>query len=168
MAAARSLTRIAVNVALDFALAALAVPLAGWIADPAAGAAPPLWAAPLGAVALLAAGIPFRLSRQHWRFAGLGDLAAVGGAAVLGAALLAAVVLPFARLSPNPAFPVVLALVQTVLLAAPRIFYRHARTRPRVSPSRRPTRRSRCSPAPGRTPICSSVPWRRTGGRACG
>ena len=134
MAAARSLTRIAVNVALDFALAALAVPLAGWIADPAAGVVPLLWAAPLGAVALLAAGIPFRLSRQHWRFAGLGDLAAVGGAAVLGAALLAAVVLPFARLSPNPAFPVVLALVQTVLLAAPRIFYRQARTRPRVAP----------------------------------
>ncbi len=134
MAAARSLTRIAVNAALDFALAALAVPLAGWIADPAAGAAPPLWAAPLGAVALLVVGVPFRLSRQHWRFAGLGDLAVVGGTAALGAALLAAVVLPFARLSPNPAFPVVLALVQTVLLAAPRIGYRHARTRPRVAP----------------------------------
>ncbi|MBW4093371.1 MAG: polysaccharide biosynthesis protein, partial [Proteobacteria bacterium] len=134
MAAARSLPRIAVNAALDFALAALAVPLAGWIADPAARGLPPLWAAPLGAVALLAAGVPFRLSRQHWRFAGLGDLAAVGAAATVGAALLALIVLPFAPLSPNPAFPFVLALVQTVLLAAPRIFYRHARIRPRVAP----------------------------------
>ncbi|MGH7042641.1 MAG: polysaccharide biosynthesis protein, partial [Acetobacteraceae bacterium] len=133
MAAARSLTRIAVNVALDFALAGLAVPLAGWIADPAAGAAPPLWVIPLGALALVVAGVPFRLSRQHWRFAGLGDLAAAAGAAALGAALLAAVVLPFAALSPNPAFPVVLALVQTVLLAAPRIFYRQIRSRPRVA-----------------------------------
>jgi FlaA1/EpsC-like NDP-sugar epimerase len=133
MAAARSLTRIAVNAALDFALAALAVPLAAWIADPAAGAALPLWAIPLGGATLLGAGLPFRLSRQHWRFSGLGDVAAVAGAAALGAALLAAIAWMLAPLSPNPAFPVVLALVQTALLAAPRIGYRYARTRPRVA-----------------------------------
>ncbi len=132
MAVARSLTRIVVNVALDGALAALAVPLAGWIAAPGAAAAAPLWAIPLGAAVLLVAGVPFRLSRQHWRFTGLGDLAAVAGAAALGAIVLAAGALPFGRLSPNPAFPVVLALVQTLLLSAPRMAYRQARTRPRA------------------------------------
>ncbi|MDE2580634.1 MAG: polysaccharide biosynthesis protein [Rhodospirillales bacterium] len=134
MAATRSLARIAVNAAWDFALAALAVPLAGWIAAPNLHTLPPPWAMPLSAALLLAAGVPFRLSRQHWRFAGLGDLAAVAGSAALGVVLLAALVLPFVSLSPNPAFPVALALVQTVLLAAPRVAYRHARNRPRIDP----------------------------------
>ncbi len=138
MAAARSYPRIAVNAALDAALAALSVPLAGWIAAPRAAAAMPLqamplWAMPAAALALLAGGVPFRLSRQHWRFAGLGDVVAVAGAASLGAVLLTVATARVAALSPNPAFPVVLALVQIVLLAGPRIAYRQARTRPRVA-----------------------------------
>ena len=132
MVSVRSSIRLAVNAALDFALAGLAVPLAGWIAYPGASGAPPLWAMPLGGAALLVAGLPFRLSRQHWRFAGFGDLATVAAAAALGAALLAAMVLPFRALSPNPAFPVVLALVQTMLLTVPRIAYRQVRSRPRA------------------------------------
>ncbi len=131
MAVARSFARIAVNAALDFILAAVAVPLAGWLAAPA-GPAPPPWAIPLGAALLVAAGVPFRLSRQHWRFAGFGDLAAVAAAATLGSALLALAALGLGPVSPSPAFPVVLAAIGTLLLAAPRIAYRQLRVRPRA------------------------------------
>ncbi|MBV8590404.1 MAG: polysaccharide biosynthesis protein, partial [Acetobacteraceae bacterium] len=71
--------RIFVNVLVDGALAGLAVPLARLIADPATGSVHPLWAIPIGSVSLLVAGIPFRLSSQHWRFAGLDDLLSVAG-----------------------------------------------------------------------------------------
>jgi hypothetical protein len=66
--AARSLVRIAVNVALDGGLAAASVPLAHWIAAPAADPFAPLWAIPAGAAAVLLAGAPLRLSLQYWRF----------------------------------------------------------------------------------------------------
>ncbi len=134
MAASRSLLRIAVNAALDGALAAVSVPLAGWIANPHAALQPPAWAIPLGALCLLAAGVPLRLSLQHWRFAGLGDLVAVAAASVLGAALFAAVAAATGLALPTPTFPIVFALVLLVLLATPRIAYRQARTRPRVAP----------------------------------
>ena len=135
MAASRSLLRIAVNAALDGALAAVSVPLAGWIAAPHAALQPPVWAIPLGALCLLAAGVPLRLSFQHWRFAGLGDLVAVAAASVLGAALFAAVAAAIGLALPTPTFPIVFALVLAVLLATPRIAYRQSRTRPRVAPA---------------------------------
>ena len=53
MAGARSWIRIAVNVAFDGGLAALSVPVARWLADPAAPAWQPLWTIPLGAACLL-------------------------------------------------------------------------------------------------------------------
>src|SRR6202043_4116955 len=112
MAAARSLFRIAVNIALDGGLAALSVPVARWLADPAAPAWHPLWTLPLGAITLLLAGVPFRLSLQYWRFAAIGDLLTVAASAALGAALFAAV---SGLAQPNPAFPFVHAL--TLLLA---------------------------------------------------
>ena len=89
MAAARSLIRIAVNVAIDGVLAAASVPLAGWMADPAGAALHPLWLLPAGAAALLLAGVPFRLSLQYWRFAGLDDLLAVAASSAAGASLFA-------------------------------------------------------------------------------
>ena len=70
--AGRSSIQIAVNVALDGGLAALAVPAARWIADPAGPVLEPIWLLPAGIVALLLAGLPFRLSLQYWRFAGIG------------------------------------------------------------------------------------------------
>src|SRR3954464_12109882 len=73
MAAARSWIRIAVNVAFDGGVAALSVPVARWLADPSAYAWHPLWTIPLGALTLLLAGLPFRLSLQYWRFAAIGD-----------------------------------------------------------------------------------------------
>ena len=129
MAAARSLIRIAVNVALDGGLAAASVPLARWIAEPAATALHPLWLIPLGAAALLLAGLPFRLSLQYWRFAGIGDLLTVAASAATGAAVFAILAALLGQASGNPAFPIVHALTLLVLLGAPRVAYRWLRGR---------------------------------------
>ena len=124
MPTSRPLLRIAINVALDGALAALAVPLARWIADPADTWLHPLWLMAGGAGAVLLAGLPFRLSQQHWRFAGLGDLISVVGCSI-GAALLFAMLMAAAGIAPaNPALPVVHAFTLLMLLGAPRVIYR--------------------------------------------
>ena len=138
--ATRSLVRIAVNVALDGGLAALSVPLAHWIAAPATDPFTPLWLIPAGAASLLLAGAPLRLSLQYWRFAGLSDLLAVAGAAVLGSALFAAVVTLTGTPLPSPAFPVVHALTLLALLGTPRVLYRqHQLRRPRGADPARDT-----------------------------
>jgi FlaA1/EpsC-like NDP-sugar epimerase len=129
--AAPSWTRIAVNAALDGGLAALAVPAARWIADPAGLVAQPLWLLPAGAAALLVAGLPFRLSLQHWRFAGTGDLLCVAGASALGAGLFVLATGAAGVALPSPGFPVVLALVLVALLGLPRLVYGRLRARPR-------------------------------------
>ncbi len=132
--ATRSVMRIVVNVALDGVLAAASVPLAHWIAAPAADPFTPLWTIPAGVAALLLAGAPLRLSLQYWRFLGLSDLLGVAGAAVLGAALFAALLAVAGVASPSPAFPVVLALTLLVLLGTPRVLYRqHHLRRPRTA-----------------------------------
>ena len=128
--AARSLLRIATNVALDGGLAALAVPIARWIADPAGTPLSPYWLPAAGGAALLLAGLPFRLSLQYWRFAGIGDLISVAGCSVLGAALLAAVTAATGTAAGNPAFPVIDALTLLVLLGTPRVIYRRLQVRP--------------------------------------
>ncbi|HET8995038.1 MAG TPA: nucleoside-diphosphate sugar epimerase/dehydratase, partial [Acetobacteraceae bacterium] len=124
MAAARSLIRIAVNVAIDGVLAAASVPLAGWIADPAGAALHPLWLLPAGAAALLLAGVPFRLSLQYWRFAGLEDLLTVAASSATGAGLFLLLRHLTGVVSPNPAFPLVHALTLLLLLGTPRVLYR--------------------------------------------
>ena len=86
----RSANRILVNVLLDGALAAAAAPLARWIADPRGGLLHPLWFLAGGGITLLLGGLPFRLSQQYWRFAGLSDLVGVMGGSVVSAALFAA------------------------------------------------------------------------------
>jgi FlaA1/EpsC-like NDP-sugar epimerase len=124
MAAARSLIRIAVNVALDGMLSAAAVPAARWIADPSGHLLSPPWLLLLGAATLLLAGLPFRLSLQYWRFAGIDDLLTVAASSGLGAVLFAAA-LALAGLSPpNAAFPVIHALTLLVILGIPRVLYR--------------------------------------------
>jgi FlaA1/EpsC-like NDP-sugar epimerase len=135
MAAARSLIRIVVNVALDGMLSAAAVPVARWIADPSGAVASPLWLLPLGAATLLLAGLPFRLSLQYWRFAGIDDLLTVAASCALGAVLFSAVLALAGPASPNLAFPVVHALTLLVMLGVPRVAYRRllhrAAARPR-------------------------------------
>ena len=83
----RSALRLALNIGLDGVLAALAVPLSRWLIQPMGDPFTPAWTVAWGAVALLAAGTPFRLSSQYWRFATLGDLVGVAAASVAGAAL---------------------------------------------------------------------------------
>lgn len=124
MAASRPWNRILTNILLDGALAALAVPLARWAADPASDPLAPPWLPAAGAFALLAAGLPFRLSRQYWRFSALSDLLAVAGSSVL-AAILFAILGRLAGISfANPALPVIHALTLLVLLGTPRVLYR--------------------------------------------
>jgi O-antigen biosynthesis protein WbqV len=129
MAASRSLIRIAVNVALDGTLSAAAVPAARWIANPSGAVLAPLWLPLLGAAALLLAGLPFRLSLQYWRFAGIDDLLTVAASSGLGAVLFAAVLALAGLTPPNPAFPVVHALTLLVMLGVPRVVYRRLLTR---------------------------------------
>jgi FlaA1/EpsC-like NDP-sugar epimerase len=129
MVATRFLYRIAINVALDGGMAAVAVPVARFLSDPSGPALHPIWGIPVGAFCLLLAGLPFRLSLQYWRFAGIGDVLTVAASAALGAALFAAASALAAAPSANAAFPVVHALTLLLLLGAPRVIYRWRRTR---------------------------------------
>ncbi|MBS0560996.1 MAG: polysaccharide biosynthesis protein [Proteobacteria bacterium] len=129
MAATRPLLRIVVNVVLDGALAALAVPLARWLAAPAAPLAEAAWLPLAGAACLLLAGLPFRLSLQYWRFAGIGDLMGVAGASVLAALLMRLLQAAAGAPPASPAEPAILALVMLVLLGAPRVLYRRLQFR---------------------------------------
>ncbi len=120
----RKVNRIFINVLLDGTLAAVATPLARWIADPAAGLLHPLWFVAGGAITLLFAGLLFRMPQQYWRFAGIEDLLAVVGGSVASAALFAAVLTGAGFPLPTPTFPIVHALVLIVALGAPRVLYR--------------------------------------------
>ncbi|NMJ43825.1 polysaccharide biosynthesis protein [Roseomonas sp. JC162] len=116
--------RILLNLALDSLLACAALPAAVWLAAP--GAWPPgsWWtgALPGAVLALAAAGAPLRLPLQYWRFAGLRDLLAVGGAAIGAAALFAAGLWVAGTWQPpNPAFPVIHAATMAVLLVGGRV-----------------------------------------------
>jgi O-antigen biosynthesis protein WbqV len=129
MAAAHRLNRIALNVVLDGALAAAAVPLANWMADPAGAPLRPFWLLPAGAASLLLAGLPFRLSLQYWRFAGLDDLLSVAASSAVAATLFALLRHVAGAASANPAFPLVYAAALLLLLGAPRVVYRRMQTR---------------------------------------
>jgi len=124
-AAIMALPRILLNLGLDSLLAALALPLAVWMAAPGAWPPPALWwlaALPGAVVALLLAGVPVRLPQQYWRFAGLKDLVAVVGAGIGGAMLFALGLYATNGWAPgNPAFPLIHAGTLSALLLAPRI-----------------------------------------------
>lgn len=127
--AARPPLRIALNMAIDGALAAVAVPLARAVADPGGAWWEPVWLPAAGAASLLLAGIPLRLAWQYWRFAGIEDLLGVAGASALAAALLSIVLALNGMMSGHPALPVIYALILLVLLGAPRVAYRRWRHR---------------------------------------
>ncbi len=129
MASQRSVNRILLNITLDGMLAAVAAPVASWVAWPEDRVLRPLWFLAGGAITLLVAGVPFRLSQQYWRFAGIGDLVSVASSSVLSAALFSLLLLASGYPMPTPTFPIVYALVLVVALGAPRVAYRmqHAR-----------------------------------------
>ncbi|HEX2939820.1 MAG TPA: nucleoside-diphosphate sugar epimerase/dehydratase [Rhodopila sp.] len=120
--------RIAVNVALDGGMAAVSVPVARLLADPAGSVAHPLWGIPVGALCLLLAGVPFRLSLQYWRFTAIGDVLTVAASAALGAVLFAIVNALAGTAPANPAFVAIHALTLLLFLGAPRVIYRWRRT----------------------------------------
>jgi O-antigen biosynthesis protein WbqV len=123
----RLAARIGLNSALDGALAALAVLAAYWLADPASPRPHPL-ALPLAAAAIIwLAGIPFGLSRLHWRFTALRDLARIGGASILTAIVLTLLLVGAGVRMPSASLPVILALCLAVALTTPRLLYRLGR-----------------------------------------
>jgi FlaA1/EpsC-like NDP-sugar epimerase len=127
----RSVSRILVNITLDGALAAVAAPVARWIADPGGGLLHPLWFIAGGGITLLLGGLPFRLSQQYWRFAGISDLAGVVGGSVASAAMFSALLLLTGFPLPTITFPIIHAFVLASFLGAPRLAYRlyHGRSR---------------------------------------
>ena len=137
----RSLNRILVNAAIDGALAAVAAPLARWIADPAGGLLHPLWFLASGGITLLLGGLPFRLSQQYWRFSGLSDLVGVVGGSIACATLFALLLIAAGFHLPTTTFPIVHALTLMVLLGTPRLGYRLYRGRPRRGTDDAPTQR---------------------------
>ena len=118
------MNRILLNLLLDGALAAVAAPVASWIADPAGGLLRPLWFVAGGAITLLLGGLPFRMSRQYWRFSGIADLLGVVGASIASAALFTVVLRATGFPPPTPTFPIVHALTLIVALGTPRVVYR--------------------------------------------
>jgi O-antigen biosynthesis protein WbqV len=120
-------TRFAVNVALDGVLAALAVTVSFWLTSPASPWPRPAALPIAGAAAIWLIGVPFGLSRLHWRFISLRDLAMIGAAAAVVALMLTLLLIGAGLAMPSVSFPAVLALSLIVLLTAPRLLYRLAR-----------------------------------------
>ena len=120
----RRVNRILLNVLMDGALAAVATPLARYIADPSGGLLRPLWFIFGGAITLLLAGLPLRMPQQYWRFSGIDDLLAVVGGSIASAVLFALLLTGAGFPLPTPTFPVVHALVLIVALGTPRVLYR--------------------------------------------
>ena len=128
---ARAARRILLNVLLDGALAAVATPLARYLADPTGGLLHPLWFIGGGAVTLLAAGLPFRMPQQYWRFSGIEDLLGVVGSSVISSTLFALLLVVSGFPIPTETFPVIHALTLIVALGTPRVIYRLRRGRTR-------------------------------------
>jgi O-antigen biosynthesis protein WbqV len=119
--------RLTVNIALDGALAAVGVALSFWLANPAAPWPRPAVLPLAGAGAIWLIGIPFGLSRLHWRFISLRDLSMIGAAALVVALMLTLLLVGAGLAMPSDSFPAILALALVVLLTAPRLIYRLAR-----------------------------------------
>ena len=129
MASRRAVNRILVNMLLDGALAAVAAPLARYLADPKGGLLHPLWFVAGGAITLILAGLPFGLQLQYWRFSSLADMMGIAAGSAASAVLFASLLLLTGFALPTVTFPAIHALTLLVLLAAPRIAYRMAQGR---------------------------------------
>jgi FlaA1/EpsC-like NDP-sugar epimerase len=131
----RSQFRIGVNILLDGALAGLAVIAACWLADPSHPMPRPAALPMAGIAAIWLIGVPFGMSRQHWRFTSLGDIVAVGSVAVLTALLISLLLIGVGAPLPSASFPVLLAITIALGLAAPRLLYRLARRPAAAAPA---------------------------------
>ncbi|MDI2090045.1 nucleoside-diphosphate sugar epimerase/dehydratase [Commensalibacter sp. TBRC 16381] len=109
---------------MDGILAAIAAPLARWLADPQDGLLHPLWFLTSGVITLLVSGIPFHIPQQYWRFSGIADLLNIAAAAV-GSSILFSCLLVFNGYPmPSDTFPIIYALVLLVLMGGGRVTYR--------------------------------------------
>ena len=129
MASKRAVNRIIVNVLLDGALAAVAAPVARYLADPSSGLLHPIWFVAGGAITLVVGGLPFGLQLQYWRFSSLADMIGVACGSALSAALFTLGLWLTGYSLPTVTFPAIYALTLLVLLAVPRITYRLAQAR---------------------------------------
>lgn len=120
----RPFNRILVNVALDGSLAAVAAPVARWLAAPQDGLLHPLWFLAGGAITLIVSGVPFRMPQQYWRFSGLSDLLGIACASVVSSALFTAGLRITGFALPSPTFPFIYALTLTAMLGGLRMAYR--------------------------------------------
>ncbi|HTQ71727.1 MAG TPA: nucleoside-diphosphate sugar epimerase/dehydratase [Acidocella sp.] len=116
--------RMAVNITLDGALAALAVGVSFWLSNPGAPVPHPHMLPLAGAGAIWLIGIPFGLSRLHWRFVALRDLVLLGAAAIVTTLMLTLLMVGAGFSLPSPAFPVILALMLIAALTVPKLLYR--------------------------------------------
>jgi O-antigen biosynthesis protein WbqV len=118
---------MALNLALDGALAAFSVWVACWLAAPALPVSP---VAPIAAcLTIWLIGLPIGLPRLHWRFVSLRDLASLALAGIATSAMLTLLMLGAGLALPSEGFPVILALLLIVLLTAPKFLYRLSRER---------------------------------------
>lgn len=120
------LNRMAGNIVLDGALAAVAAPLARWLAAPQDGLLHPLWFLAGGSISLVVSGLPFRIPQQYWRFSGVSDLLGIAGASVASAVLFSLGLVLSGFPLPSETFPIIYALVLLVLLGGLRVSYRLA------------------------------------------
>jgi len=121
--------RMVVNIGVDGVLAALAVWAGFWLTDPARPWPVPGLMPLAGALVVWLIGVPFGLSRLHWRFVSFRDLGMIGAAALVTAIMLVLLMVGAGLAMPSAAFPVALALALMVLLTAPRLLYRLLRSR---------------------------------------
>lgn len=119
-----ALNRVAVNVVLDGFLAAIAAPIAHWLATPQAGLLHPLWFLAGAVISLVISGLPFRVPQQYWRFSGISDLLGIIGASVASAILFSLALWVFHVSPPSPAFGIIYAMVLLVMLGGARVAYR--------------------------------------------
>jgi O-antigen biosynthesis protein WbqV len=130
------LRRMALNLAVDGASAALGVAAAWWLAQPS-GHCPPSLAVGAALVVWLIA-LPSGFARLQWRFVSFRDLVALALAGLGVALLLTLLMLGAGFRLPSPGFPVILALVESTLLTLPKLLYRLWRERlpVRAAPAR--------------------------------
>ncbi|AHJ67151.1 UDP-D-quinovosamine 4-dehydrogenase [Granulibacter bethesdensis] len=124
MASGRVYSRIVLNILLDGSLAALAVPVAHWLARPGTDPVPASWWLLLSALSVVLGGIPFRLPTQYWRFAGIGDLVGVAACSISGAVLFTLALVMAHTPLPSKSFPVIFAMTLLLVLGTPRVAYR--------------------------------------------
>ncbi|HEY8610372.1 MAG TPA: nucleoside-diphosphate sugar epimerase/dehydratase [Roseomonas sp.] len=119
--------RILLNLGLDLALVALALPAALWLAAPGAWPSAGWWPGGLAwsLLAFTAAALPLRLPRQYWRYVGLPDLLPVVGASLMAALLFwAGLLVAGAWRPPSLAFPLLHAGVLAALTGGARLLGR--------------------------------------------